>query len=147
MTENNNSIDPAMIYDRIGSDGFEQLIRGFYQRVAEDDILRPMYPKGDLEPAARRLRLFLEQYFGGPSTYSQERGHPRLRARHMRFHIDQEARDRWVILMNEALDEVELQSEVATAMREYFEMAATFLMNAQPTQGGMFSTAYPNNNV
>lgn len=147
MSEPNNPIAPAEIYDLVGSDGFERLIDAFYRRVDEDNILRPMYPAGDLAPAARRLRLFLEQYFGGPTTYSQERGHPRLRARHMRFKIDQEARDRWVDLMNAALNEVGFSLEIEATLREYFEMAATFLMNSQPTQGGMFSTPYPHNNA
>ena len=147
MTEDNNMIAPAEIYDLIGSNGFERLIDGFYRRVAEDDILRPMYPSGDLAPAAHRLRLFLEQYFGGPTTYSKERGHPRLRARHIRFKIDQQARDRWIELMNAALTEAEFSPEIEAALREYFEMAATFLMNSHPTQGGIFSTPYPNNNA
>jgi len=146
MTENNETITPDKIYELVGSDGFERLINGFYRRVAQDDILRPMYPDGDLVPAARRLRLFLEQYFGGPVTYSQERGHPRLRARHMRFQIDQTARDRWVELMEAALTEVQFPTEVEVAVREYFEMAANFLINADPAQGGLFSTPYSNSN-
>jgi hemoglobin len=147
MTDNNNSIAPAELYDLVGSDGFEQLVDEFYRRVAEDDILRPMYPEGDLAAAARRLCLFLMQYFGGPTTYLQERGHPRLRARHIRFQIDQLARDRWIELMDAAITEIDFVSEVQTILREYFEMAATFLINAHPTQGGMFSTPFPNNNA
>ena len=133
-------LSPDEIYTLIGSSGFERLVAGFYRRVAEDDILRPLYPPGDLAPAIRRLRMFLEQYFGGPTTYTQERGHPRLRARHMRFLIDQQARDRWVELMNASLEEADFSAEISAVMREYFEMAATFLMNTPPDSGGMFTT-------
>ncbi len=93
------------VYDQIGEDGFQRLIDGFYRRVADDPVLRPMYPEGDLAPAARRLRLFLVQFFGGPGTYGEERGHPRLRMRHAPFPIDQAARDVWVSHMLAALDE------------------------------------------
>lgn len=134
---------PADVFDRIGHDGFQRLVRGFYERVENDDILRPMYPAGDLEPAERRLREFLEQYFGGPTTYSQRRGHPRLRARHMRFPIDEAARDRWVALMLAALQDADLPDEVVAIMRDYFENGATFLMNRPPHMGGMFATQKP----
>ena len=80
------------VYERIGPEGFERLVRAFYRRVAADPLLSAMYPE-DVEPAERRLRLFLIQLFGGPATYSEERGHPRLRKRHMGFRIDQAARD------------------------------------------------------
>ncbi len=133
---------PREVFNIIGHDGFEKLVDNFYHRVAEDDILRPMYPKGSLEPAARRLRQFLEQYFGGPTTYSVKRGHPRLRARHMRFPIDEAARDRWVQLMLEALEEAQLPPEVAQIMRDYFEGGATFLINRRSDVGGMFATPY-----
>lgn len=124
-------ITPGQVYDIIGSAGFEKLVAGFYRRVATDDVLRPMYPEDDLEPARRRLQLFLEQFFGGPTTYSQERGHPRLRMRHAPFKIDQAARNRWVELMSAALDEVGLDPEVAAVMQDYFENGASFLINAQ----------------
>lgn len=124
-------ITPGQVYDIIGSAGFEKLVAGFYRRVSTDDVLRPMYPEDDLEPAQRRLQLFLEQFFGGPTTYSQERGHPRLRMRHAPFKIDQAARNRWVELMSAALDEVGFDPEVVTVMRDYFENGASFLINAQ----------------
>ncbi len=124
-------ITPDQVYAIIGSAGFEKLVEGFYQRVANDDILRPMYPEDDLQPAQRRLQLFLEQFFGGPTTYSKERGHPRLRLRHAPFQIDQSARNRWVELMMAALDEAGLAPEVTAVMRDYFENGATFLINAQ----------------
>lgn len=121
--------EPTDIYGIIGSSGFQLLVAGFYRRVAEDDILRPMYPEEDLAPAARRLQLFLEQFFGGPTVYSQERGHPRLRARHMPFPIDQAARDRWFSHMNAALTEADFAPDVANVLRDYFDRAATFLLN------------------
>lgn len=122
-------LEPTDVYNLIGSEGFQKLVAGFYERVATDDLLRPMYPADDLAPAARRLQLFLEQFFGGPTTYSQERGHPRLRARHMPFAIDQAARDRWFSHMTAALEEAEFTPEVAAVLREYFDRAATFLLN------------------
>ncbi len=128
MTER---LPPEQVYARIGSAGFERLIDAFYRQVAEDDILRPMYPEDDMDGAARRLRLFLVQYFGGPTTYSQERGHPRLRARHLPFTIDQQARDRWMALMNNALTEADLPPEVVVTLQDYLENAATFMINAR----------------
>lgn len=135
-----DSLEPQDVFNTIGHVGFQKLVDAFYELVETDEILRPMYPKGDLEPAARRLRLFLEQYFGGPTTYSENRGHPRLRARHMRFPIDMQARDRWVELMLTALEKADLPEQVATIMRDYFENGATFLINQRPDIGGMFAT-------
>jgi hemoglobin len=89
-----------------------------------------MYPEGDLAPAARRLRLFLEQFFGGPRTYEEERGHPRLRLRHVPFTINQEARDVWVRHMLASLDEANIPEPARTTMQTYFERTATFLINA-----------------
>ena len=134
-------IDAQDIYGIIGDEGFAKLVAGFYQQVAEDDILRPMYPEEDLKPAARRLQLFLMQYFGGPMIYAQERGHPRLRMRHMPFKIDGAARDRWVKHMLAALDEADFPLDVTAIMREYFEQGASFLMNQHPPS----STIKPNN--
>jgi hemoglobin len=139
---NQSSSSSTEIYDRIGSTGFQRLIDSFYSRVEKDDILRPMYPDEDLAPAARRLRLFLEQYFGGPQVYSQERGHPRLRMRHMPFKIDEKARDRWVQLMLEALQVCDFDEDVEHILRDYFERGATFLMNHHPTVGGMFTVPH-----
>lgn len=138
-----HSLSAGDIFGIIGHEGFRQLVTGFYERVENDDILRPMYPKGDLEPAAERLQLFLEQYFGGPTTYMQKRGHPRLRARHMRFPIDEAARDRWVELMLSALDDADFAPEVQAIMQDYFENGATFLINRSPFAGGMFATLPP----
>jgi hemoglobin len=117
------------VYDLIGADGFERLIDAFYRRVAADPVLRPMYPDGDLAPSARRLRLFLQQFFGGPRTYSDERGHPRLRARHNPFRIDQVARDVWVRHMLAALDEADIPDSARSIMQAYFERTATHMIN------------------
>lgn len=117
------------VYDLIGADGFERLIDAFYRRVAADPVLRPMYPEGDLAPAARRLRLFLQQFFGGPRTYSDERGHPRLRVRHNPFRIDQMARDVWVRHMLAALDEADIPDPARSIMQAYFERTATHMIN------------------
>lgn len=117
------------VYDLIGAAGFERLIDAFYRRVAADPVLRPMYPEGDLAPAARRLRLFLEQFFGGPRTYNDERGHPRLRMRHNPFRIDQAARDSWVQHMLAALDEAGIADPARGMMQDYFERTATHMIN------------------
>lgn len=112
-----------------GTETFEKIIRSFYQGVREDPLLAPMYPQDDWEGAIRRLRMFFEQYWGGPSTYSEERGHPRLRMRHVPFHINPQARDRWLFHMNAALDEAALPPMYDTAIRDYVERAAHSLVN------------------
>lgn len=117
------------VYDQIGADGIARVVAGFYRRVAEDPVLRPMYPEADLAPAERRLRLFLIQFFGGPATYAEERGHPRLRLRHSPFRINQAARDVWVRHMLAALDESAIPEPSYSAMRRYFERTATGLIN------------------
>lgn len=116
------------VYERIGAEGFERLTRAFYRRVAADPLLAAMYPE-DLEPAERRLRLFLIQLFGGPTTYSDERGHPRLRKRHMRFRIDQAARDVWMRHMRAALDEANIPEPTYSELVRYFEASATAMIN------------------
>ena len=112
-----------------GSDFFEELISAFYAQVATDPILRPMYPESDLHGAAERLQLFLEQYWGGPSTYSEMRGHPRLRMRHNQFFIDSKARDAWLGAMGKALDTIEIDREHRASLWNYLEMAANSLVN------------------
>ena len=118
------------IYARIGEEGFARLVRAFYSQVPDDDVLGPMYPKHDLAGAEERLRDFLIGRFGGPPRYVEQRGHPRLRMRHMPFRLDDAARDRWVTLMNRALDEAALPAEVTSLLREFFAATATFLRNA-----------------
>ena len=127
--------DPASWFARLGGEEFfHDLVAGFYRRVADDDILRPLYPEEDLGPAERRLRLFLEQYWGGPTTYSEERGHPRLRMRHAPFRIDVAARDRWLELMAESL--TDCGSDLAPADRDrlwtYLVSAADAMINVNP---------------
>ena len=117
------------IYAVIGEEGFERLVAAFYRQVPADEVLGPLYPKQDLEGAERRLRDFLLFRFGGPATYIETRGHPRLRMRHAPFAIGTAARDRWVELMNRALEEAELPAEVRDSLREFFGNTATFLMN------------------
>lgn len=117
------------VYGLIGEEGFERLTRAFYRRVAGDDVLSPMYPEEDMEGARLRLREFLVMRFGGPGRYLEQRGHPRLRMRHMPFAIDRAARDRWVALMEEALEEAALPDEAAVLLRAFFDQAATFMVN------------------
>lgn len=118
------------IYARIGEDGFARLIRAFYAQVPTDDILGPMYPKDDLAGAEERLRDFLIGRFGGPPRYIEQRGHPRLRMRHMPFVIDQAARDRWVTLMDRALDQVAFPADVTETLRAFLHDTATFMKNS-----------------
>jgi hemoglobin len=129
MRKNHMADSAQTVYEQIGENGFRRLIDGFYRRVADDPVLRPMYPEGDLAPAARRLRLFLVQFFGGPGTYGEERGHPRLRMRHAPFPIDRVARDVWVGHMLAALDEAAIPEPARSTMQAYFERTATHMIN------------------
>ena len=129
-------ISDGDIYAQIGEEGFERLVKAFYAQVPADDILGPMYPAHDLTGAEDRLRDFLVGRFGGPQRYMEQRGHPRLRMRHMPFKLDQRARDRWVQLMDRALDEAKLPKESEDLLRGFFHHMATFLMNA-PTPGSL----------
>lgn len=117
------------VYARIGEDGFVRLVRAFYAQVPEDDILGLIYPPEDLSGAETRLRDFLVGRFGGPPRYIEQRGHPRLRMRHMPFAIDQGARDRWVQLMDRALDQAGLPADVTQVIREFLGGVATFMIN------------------
>jgi hemoglobin len=119
------------VYSVIGEEGFTRLVANFYKRVPGDEILGPMYPDGDFAGAEKRLREFLIQRFGGPDTYSRERGHPRLRKRHAPFAIDQRGRDRWITLMEQAMAESDLPSQVIPPLRSFFHEAATFMINRQ----------------
>lgn len=112
----------------VGEEGFQRLVDAFYAAVAEDPVLRPLYPD-DLGPAAEHLRLFLVQYWGGPGTYSETRGHPRLRLRHMPFPIGRPQRDAWWNHMRQAVRSLGLRPDVEAAMLEYFEAASLGLMN------------------
>ena len=122
---------PGMsLYDEVGgAPTFEALVHAFYEGVAGDPPLRALYPEADLAPAERRLRMFLTQYFGGPTTYSEERGHPRLRMRHAPYPVTLDMRDRWMRHMLAALDTLDLPEEQAEQMRDYFLRAAHMLVN------------------
>jgi hemoglobin len=117
------------IYAIIGEEGFTRLIAAFYRQVPGDDILNTMYPQHDLAGAEQRLREFLIGRFGGPQHYIERRGHPRLRMRHMPFAVNAAARERWLALMNNALDEVKLPGEIDAFLREFFNGVATMLVN------------------
>jgi len=113
-----------------GEKTFRLLVQRFYEGVAMDPLLRPLYPEADLEPAADRLALFLIQYWGGPGTYSQTRGHPRLRMRHAPFVIGAAERDAWLRHMRDALDSLELPDDVAARIWDYLAMAAESMRNS-----------------
>ena len=113
-----------------GEETFHRLVHRFYQGVAADPLLRPLYPEEDLGPAEDRLRLFLIQYWGGPNTYSRERGHPRLRMRHAPFVIGEAERDAWLRHMRDAVDELELPERLEKMLWDYLTMAAQSMVNA-----------------
>lgn len=123
---------PDSFYAMIGGHAtFTKLVDAFYAGVAQDELLISMYPDGaDLTGAKHRLQGFLEQYFGGPGTYSQERGHPRLRMRHLPFPVTPQARDRWLVHMRAALDAIEVPPMYDAMMWDYFERAATAMVNS-----------------
>ncbi len=119
------------IFAAIGQDGFDRLVAAFYRQIPGDELLGPLYPKQDLEGAERRLKDFLLFRFGGPPTYLETRGHPRLRIRHAPFPIGTAARDRWVQIMNRALEETALPAAAHETLKNFFASTATFLMNRE----------------
>ena len=120
-------------YDAVGGEEtFTRLVHRFYQEVAADPVLRPVYPAKDLGRAEEHLRLFLMQYWGGPSTYNELRGHPRLRMRHVRFRIGEAERDAWLRHMRTSLDELDLDPALDAQLWDYLVMAAHSLVNAVP---------------
>ena len=122
--------DPQTLYHRAGGSPFvEALVGRFYDGVETDPLLRPVYPEPDLAGARHRLTLFLIQYWGGPTTYDQERGHPRLRMRHAPFAIGAEERDRWLLHMRAAVAELAPPDDVAAELERYFTMAAEAMRN------------------
>ncbi len=123
--------EPApSFYEQVGGrETFQRIVDAFYREVALDDVLKPMYPEEDLGPAAERLLLFLEQYWGGPTTYGETRGHPRLRMRHMPFKVNPDARDRWLSCMRIAVDEAELSPMHRETLWDYLDRAAHAMVN------------------
>ena len=120
----------SSFYEQVGGEAFfSNLVAQFYARVATDPILRPMYPDSDLKAAAQRLQLFLEQYWGGPTTYQENRGHPRLRMRHAGFHINAAARDAWLNAMQQVIDGIEMDAALRAQLWGYLEMAANSMVN------------------
>jgi len=118
-------------YQRAGGEKtFNDLVSHFYALVAVNPILRPMYPDNDLHGAAQRLQMFLSQYWGGPTTYSDERGHPRLRMRHAPFHISIVEHDAWLLCMKAAVDGLELADDLRDELWQYLEAAAAAMINA-----------------
>ena len=123
--------NPQSFYAEVGgAPVFAKIISRFYEEVARDEVLRPLYPEEDLGPAEERLRMFLEQYWGGPRTYSDQRGHPRLRMRHMPFRIGPIERDAWLRCMRIAVDEADLDDEHRAQLWQYLQYAAISMMNA-----------------
>ena len=133
----NTTTEPVSFYEAVGGEEtFRRLVHAFYQRVATDPELRRVYPSKDLGPAEEHLRLFLMQYWGGPRTYDELRGHPQLRMRHARFVIGETERDAWLRHMRAALDEVGLDPAYDAQLWEYLVMAAHSLVNKPRESGG-----------
>src|SRR3954468_10311132 len=123
--------EPANLYEAIGGEPtFRRIVGRFYEEVARDEILRPIYPEDDLGPAEERFRLFLMQYWGGPATYSDLRGHPRLRMRHAPYPVTPKAKDHWLRHFRRALDEVALPPEQDAQFWDYVTHAAQFMVNS-----------------
>jgi len=127
--EYNPAMNEADVYAAIGEDGFTRLIAAFYRRIPGDSILDPMYEGTDLAAAERRLRLFLIGRFNGPQSYIMERGHPRLRMRHVPFKVDPAASERWLKLMSEAMAETNLPADVEAVLWPYFQSTAAAMVN------------------
>ena len=134
MSESSRSLPSARtFYDEVGGhDTFVRLVGTFYAGVRTDPVLAPLYPQDDWDGAETRLRGFLEQYWGGPRTYSEQRGHPRLRMRHAPFAIGPAERDAWLRHMREAVDSLELSPEQDATLWGYLEMAAMSMQNRFP---------------
>ena len=130
MENSRGSLQQQTFFEQVGGEEtFRRLVRVFYEGVAEDPLLRPMYPEEDLGPAEDRLALFLMQYWGGPRTYSEQRGHPRLRMRHVPFTVDQAAHDAWLRHMRTAIDTLELAPEHERELWNYMLYAARSMIN------------------
>ncbi|MBZ4319423.1 globin [Streptomyces huiliensis] len=124
------TLQEQTFYEQVGGEEtFRRLAHRFYEGVAEDPLLRPMYPEGDLGPAEERMALFLMQYWGGPRTYSENRGHPRLRMRHAPFTVDRAAHDAWLRHMRDAVDSLNLSQGHADELWRYLTYAAATMIN------------------
>lgn len=131
MSDVSGPEEPQSFYDAVGGEPtFRKIVARFYVEVAGDEILRPLYPEADLGPAEERFRLFLMQYWGGPHTYSDQRGHPRLRMRHAPFKVGPIERDAWLRAMEIAIDEVGVAEPYRQQLWNYLEMAAHSMMNS-----------------
>ncbi|PYC71005.1 globin [Streptomyces tateyamensis] len=132
MTESGqDGTDRETFFHAVGGEAvFRKLVHRFYQGVAGDELLRPMYPEEDLGPAEERLTLFLMQYWGGPRTYSEQRGHPRLRMRHVPFTVDRAAHDAWLRHMKVAVDELDLEPQARQQLWDYLVYAAASMVNS-----------------
>jgi hemoglobin len=128
-SEHGAALGPSFYETVGGRDTFARLVAEFYRGVADDPVLRPMYPEEDLGPAAERLTMFLEQYWGGPGTYSEQRGHPRLRMRHQPFKVNPDARDRWLAHMRAAVDTLGLPPLAEETLWDYLQRAAFAMVN------------------
>jgi hemoglobin len=124
-------MDELEVFAAVGEEGFARLIAAFYHQVPKDDLLGSMYPKHDLAGAEQRLRDFLIYRFGGPPRYIEERGHPRLRMRHIPFPVTQAARDRWMLLMDIALKQSAFPPDAEKYVRDFFEGMSTFMINRE----------------
>jgi hemoglobin len=120
----------SSFYEQVGGEKFfSDLVSQFYSHVATDPVLRPMYPESDMKGAAERLKMFLEQYWGGPTTYQEVRGHPRLRMRHAEFHINKAAHNAWLDAMRQAVDGMDMDGALKEQLWSYIEMAADSMVN------------------
>ncbi len=125
-------------YEEVGGfETFETIVHRFYEGVATDEVLRPLYPEEDLGPATERFLLFLVQYWGGPGTYSEQRGHPRLRMRHVAWQVGPRERDAWLGLMGAAVARLEVPEEARAAIWDHLERAAHSLVNHPPQDGSL----------
>ncbi|MFY1624563.1 globin [Micromonospora sp. WMMD723] len=123
-------VPSTTFFDAVGGEPtFRRLVDRFYAGIADDPLLRPMYPEDDLGPATERMTLFLMQYWGGPNTYSAQRGHPRLRMRHAPFRIGAAERDAWLHHMRRAVDDLDLPPDLAATLWDYLERSAYFMVN------------------
>jgi hemoglobin len=122
-------VDETEVFSAVGEEGFTRLVAAFYRQVPADDLLGPMYPSHDLSGAEQRLRDYLIYRFGGPPRYIEERGHPRLRMRHLPFPVTQASRDRWMQFMDAALKEAALPADAEKYIRQFLEGMSTFMIN------------------